>query len=89
MDAAALETMDIARADRDIPRAHELAKAYVTAHRARMETAYTRWTREELVQMVSMFRQKGDRLAQLDIEAWLLSEYEPQRIIGRVRPGGA
>lgn len=89
MDAAALETMDMARADRDIPAARELAKAYVAAHRARMEPAYTRYTKEELVGMVSMLRQKGDRLSQLDIEAWLLSEYEPQHITGRVRPGGA
>lgn len=89
MDAAALETMDMARVARDIPAARALAKSYVAAHRDRMGSAYTRYTREELVGLVSLLRQKGDRLAQLDIEAWLLAEYEPQHITGRVRPGGA
>lgn len=72
----------------DRVKAREMARAYVHANRNAL-AHYQRMTRDELVQRCTDLRASGDVREIPVIEMWLLSEYEPQRISGRIRPGGA
>ena len=64
------------------------AKPYVAARGTELATLQ-QYTRDELVSMVSAARRAGEVDRVLEIDAWLMSEYEPQNITGRLRPGGA
>jgi len=72
----------------DIAAKRNVARQYVEAHRERLQV-YQKYTRDELVTMVGARRRAGDWGGAVEISAWILTEYEPQHITGRLRPGGA
>lgn len=63
--------------DRAACRIH--AKQIVSDHRAEL-IGYEKFTRDDLVVEVDEARKAKDHLRVLEIECWLLSEYEPQQI---------
>jgi hypothetical protein len=77
---------------REEERTRAMCDAYVAAH-PELFAAMELYSIEECVEMVSMFRSRGNEEMQWNYEVWLLHHFEPQNIGGvaqaRVRrPGG-
>lgn len=65
-------------------KAREIAKAYVNKHREFLEPVLMQYTREMLVYEVEAlrrFKRLSDRIV---VDMWLLSEYEPVEIVGKI-----
>lgn len=60
------------------------AHAYVELHRGEIAPHLERYTREELVDLVSAYRNAGREEDRIVADMWLLTEYDPQRISGIV-----
>lgn len=63
-------------------KAREIARAYVNARRYELAPILQRYTLEELVREVSALRNAGRHADRIVVDMWLLSEYEPQAIVG-------
>lgn len=61
--------------------ARELAKAYVSAH-PEIYTGLERFSVEQLVSLLSQYRDSGDHEGEWNIEAYLLACVPPQNIGG-------
>lgn len=70
---------------RDDAKARELADKYVKAHPEHF-AALDKKSVEELVKAVDVFREAGWEDEQWRVEAFLLSQYEPQEIGGTATP---
>ena len=67
--------------------AKEMAKAYVADNRAPMSAAFDRLTRDELVGLVTQYRNEGTDEKRLLVDMWLLAEFAPQQITGSIQIG--
>ena len=81
------ELLDIWSVD-DLAAKKSAAAKFVGENRERLRTLQ-QYTRDELVAMVGAARRGGDWHRAVELSAWILVEYEPQHITGRLRPGGA
>lgn len=80
--------MEIADFDRewkegDREKARQMARDYVAANRERLQ-ALERLTLPDLVERVSQCRAEGREEDRLVTDMWLLSEYQPQKIVGGI-----
>ncbi len=67
--------------------AKEMAKAYVADNRGPMGAAFDRLTRDELVGLVTQYRNEGTDEKRLLVDMWLLAGFEPQQISGSINIG--
>lgn len=73
--------------DRDVARG--MARAYVAANRERLSPELSRYDLPGLVRLVEAYRDAGREDDRIITDMWLLSEYEPQRVVGAISIGGA
>lgn len=83
---------DVARFDNewkngDRVAAKAMAKEYVAAHKGELEPILSKFTVEGLVDLVTAYRNAGREEDRIVTDMWLLSEYEPQNISGRLLVG--
>ena len=67
--------------------AKEMAKAYVADNRTTMGAAFDGLTRDDLVALVTQYRDDGTDEKRLLVDMWLLSEFAPQQITGSIQIG--
>ena len=67
--------------------AKEMAKAYVADNRPAMSAAFDGLTRDDLVGLVSQYREDGTDEKRLLVDIWLLAEFAPQQITGTIQIG--
>jgi len=71
----------------DRAKAKEMAVAYVADNRATLLRLYGSTTRDELVGLVTQYRDTGDNEARIMVDMWLLAGFEPQKISGSINIG--
>lgn len=69
--------------------ARAIARAYIDAHRAELAPQLEPYSLDDLVRLVSAYRQAGREEDRIVADMWLLTEYEPQRITGTIHMGGS
>ncbi len=71
----------------DREKAKLLARAYVADNRERLASSLASLARGELVALVSEYRKAGKDTERIIVDMWLISEYEPQKITGKINIG--
>jgi hypothetical protein len=68
----------------DRVKAREIAVAFIETHRTFLEPILMKYTRDMLVKEVGNLRAESRIVDCIIVEMWLLSEYEPQNIVGQI-----
>lgn len=64
-----------------------VAKEYVDANRDWLSPVLDKLTEQELVRLVDIRRDEGLPMEALAVEAWVLTHYEPRRVVGQMHVG--
>lgn len=72
----------------DRVKAKEIAIAYVNRRRDELARIFGNYSRDDLVGQVEALRNEKRHADRIIVDMWLLSEYEPQQIIGTLNING-
>lgn len=67
--------------------AREMARSYVDDNRMFLTNMLGQYGLPELVDLVTYYRTDGNEEARATVDMWLLSEFQPQNIVGRIGIG--
>lgn len=69
-------------------RARDIARMFVYDHESELAPLLERYTRDDLVRMVELYRDTGRNTDRLIADMWLMAKYDPQHVWGTMNVGG-